>query len=83
MGGGLVDADAQRAVIIEKANKALALGAQLEMSTGADLAHEAAETMMELGEAIHDLDEWLRAGGQLPLDWDRHTLRNINRKQTF
>lgn len=76
-----MDPNTARQTMIEKANKALALGAQLEMATGADLAFEAGETMMELAEAVHDLDEWLRAGGFYPDAWVRSSIDQTHRKQ--
>lgn len=58
-----MDPNAARARMIEKANVVLALFSQ-------DASHpEANAAGVDLAEAVHDLDEWLRMGGFFPEAW--------------
>lgn len=59
-----MDPNLARSVMVGKASEVLAF-ASLEGSTRAEL--EAAA--VDLAEAVHDLDTWLRAGGFLPNEW--------------
>ncbi len=79
-----MDPNAARSTMIEKANTVLAQISQLADSMDPKVPSHLdplLDTAMELAEAVHDLDEWLRAGGFLPDVWDIGTMRNLRRKQ--
>lgn len=67
-----MDPNTGRAKIIELAN--LVLGLQ-EGTPPAAIQNAA----VELAEAVHDLDGWLRSGGFLPLEWINQTISALDR----
>lgn len=67
-----MDPNAARARIIEKANTVLAQAGAQEDPFGV------LSTAVDLAEAVHDLDEWLRQGGFFPDAWHPPL---VNRKQ--
>lgn len=56
-----MDPDASRKAILETAN--------MLMAVAKTSAHPFEARTLELCEAIHDLDGWLRSGGFLPKEW--------------
>lgn len=67
-----MDPNATRARMIEKANVLLG-----QFSVNAEVDNTDA---VELAEAVHDLDEWLRSGGFFPKEW-KPEVHWANRKQ--
>ena len=80
-----MDADRARQTMVEKANVALAAASTLELDgTAATSAPEAVHALRDLAESVHDLDEWLRAGGVFPDAWGGPNPVRVNdgRKRT-
>lgn len=61
-----MDPNAARSKMIEKANQILALEGRVLKVEEHEHMHA---QVIELAEAVHDLDEWLRASGFLPDVW--------------
>lgn len=59
-----MDPDVARSKVIELANVALAMA-----NDGEQTAQALERVLIELAEAVHDLDSWLRQGGFLPAEW--------------
>lgn len=60
-----MDPNACRAKMIETANRVIALDSIEHRDQAAHFQAEA----VRLAEAVHDMDEWLRAGGFYPDEW--------------